>query len=203
MKYLTISTFILLAALVFVFTKYFLLNRTFKDEQISFISKTIVLKDEIKRLRQNVSSEFNFNYQKVNDFKLSNKNGVSMNFRDLISSSTIILRKTEFGCNDCFGDIISAVKDKDSLDRNKLLIIFSVDNVKDVRYYSQQFGLQDMHIYYAVKTSLPDTLEKSNLSYFFTINKDFIIRDFFIPDINNKNCINGYLSMLKRFETSY
>jgi len=87
-----------------------------------------------------------------------------LNFVDVISSPTIILRKTEFGCNDCFGQFIEAVKKRDSIIRNKLIIIFSVDNVKDVKYYSQQFGLQDMNLYYATKTSFPDALEKGNLT---------------------------------------
>ena len=48
MKYLTFSVLVLLAALVFIFTKFLLLNRTYRDEQISFISRSRVLEDEIK-----------------------------------------------------------------------------------------------------------------------------------------------------------
>lgn len=198
MKYLIISIFILLAALALIFTKFFILNRIYYDEQISFRSRATTLNDEIKKLRQNASYEFAYNYREVADFTVFDRNGVDLRFKDILTPSTIVLRKTEFGCNDCFGQIIDAVKENDSLVRNKLIIIFSVDNSKDVKYFSKQYMLQNMNIYYAAKTNLPDTLERGNLTYLFTMSGDFIIRNFFVPDINNRKCIIDYLNMIKR-----
>jgi len=203
MKYLFVSIFILLAALVLIFTKYALLNRLLKEEQVSFISETTMLNDEIKKNHQNISLQLMNSHLQIDDFEIIDKNGIKQKISDILSSSILVLRKTEFGCTDCFERIIAELNNFNKSELNNVIIIFSTDNTKDINYYVQQFDLQHMTTYYSIKTSLPDTLEKGNLSYFFTIDQDFIIHDIFIPDINNKACINDYLSMLKRSKKVY
>ena len=197
-QYYYFSIITLIIGLIFTFIFYLRRNHEFIIEKKSCTNRTSILYDEIKRQKQNIELELNNNYYIIDDFFLFDRNGGKHSFFDVVKGFSIILRKTDFSCNDCFEEITNIIQDNSIINKSNILVILPFEEESELVFYSNQYRLQDFRVFGSSKTCLSNLLDNGNETYFFTINNDHVLKDLFIANINNKNSIKSYISMLER-----
>jgi len=184
----SILLFLLSSLLLIVSVLY---NKEKKSSRISE-SPSELFSDETDRISFCLKSTF----LKINPFiELTDINGDTCTFNDLgLDSETIFFRFSEINCNSCVDVEFETIKQTDSW---HFVLISSGNNIygiarsllsRDINFplYSIEFK----------ELNLP--IEKINLPYYFTLNREYSTQRVFIPSKDNPELTTEFFKTIKR-----
>ena len=118
-------------------------------------------------------------------------------YADVFKNKQVVLRYSVLNCGDCIDAetaILASMKDRIS---GEIVIITYFEKIRGLIFdYKklEKLGLKDIPIYLLVDNKLGIPLEKQNLPYYFNIDSNLNMSNFFIPIKEKPRLSNSYLN---------
>lgn len=161
-------------------------------------------KSELLAFEQNfIQEKENENLKIDGNLGLIDISGKTVLAKDIIKANSLVLRFSELNCGACIDAEINAlIKNKNKIKKDAILIAYYQDKRNLFVFYKdfQKKGLTNFKMYLLPNNDLHIPLDKLNIPYYFCINSDLTMNNFFIPQKDKPKLSNVYLDCtLKRF----
>ncbi|WP_269243371.1 hypothetical protein [Flavobacterium limnophilum] len=154
--------------------------------------------------------EQNFIYERENEnleldgnLPLIDIEGNTVLVKNIIKANSLVLRFSELNCGECINAEINAlVNNKNKIKKNVILIAYYQDRRNLFVFFKdfQNKGLTNIQMYLLPNEALLIPLDKLNIPYYFCINSNLIMNNFFIPQKDKSTLSKVYLDYtLKSF----
>lgn len=129
--------------------------------------------------------------------------GKTVMAKEIIKANSLVFRFSETNCESCIDAEINAlVKNKDKIKKDVILIAYYQDK-RDLFVFYKDFqnkGLTNIKMYLLANNALLIPLDKLNIPYYFCVNSDLTMNNFFIPQKDKPRLSKAYLdNTLKSF----
>jgi hypothetical protein len=186
---MNISRYLYVSLIIFLLSFNIVLiikNAKIKIECNSFISKTNEF-DQYYKLFRFREAETLLNNDTKLDFNLLiiDDNNTSVKLTQLLAknkdSHKLIIRHSALACDVCLSEELKLIDDYISeIGKNNVIILASDYNARALKVLKQTI-LLDVPIYRVENMGIPFE-EKHNNLFIFSVNKELIVKDFFIPE---------------------
>lgn len=154
-------------------------------------------KTELLTFQKNFTHEKeNDNLKLESDLQLIDIVGNPVLAKDIIKTNSLVLRFSELNCGSCIDAEINAlVNHKDKIKKNIILIAYYQDK-RDLFVFYKDFknkGLANIKMYLLADKGLNIPIDKLNTPYYFCVNSDLIMNNFFIPQKDKPTLSKVYL----------
>jgi hypothetical protein len=161
-------------------------------------------KTELLTFEQNfIQQGENENLELDGNLPLIDIEGNTVLVKDIIKANSLVLRFSELNCEECINAEIDAlVNKKDKIKKNVILITYYQDRRNMFVFYKdfQNKGLANIKMYLLPNEALLIPMDKLNIPYYFCVNSNLKMNNFFIPQKNKPTLSKVYLDYtLKRF----
>lgn len=161
-----------------------------------------ISEDSLKEVETMYENKFivekeNDNLKLDENIQLINVKGDTLLAKDVFKNKQVVLRYSVLNCGDCIDAetaILASMKDRIS---GEIVIITYFEKIRGLIFdYKklEKLGLKDIPIYLLVDNKLGIPLEKQNLPYYFNIDSNLNMSNFFIPIKEKPRLSNSYLN---------
>lgn len=182
------------------FIRVYIQNREI-NSQLRNSTNLLIDRDSYNRLLKYREKEMYFNNGSVisQDLLLVDEHNNSIPIFDLIanndSSSKMIIRYSALACDACLYEELKVLEDFfNRIGIENVIILASNHNVRSLKVRKSTLSV-DLAIFQIEETGIP--FEEKNSSLFvFLLDKDFIVKDFFIPEKTLPELSKNYYSII-------
>lgn len=116
-------------------------------------------------------------------------------FEGIVNSKKLVFRYTELHCDVCVDKQIEAIKKiSKKIGKKNIIILTEYENLKNLIIFKRLNSLSIPIFNLQNKFNLP--IEELDSPYYFVVDKDFVIKDLFIPIKEIENYTNKYLNII-------
>ncbi|APA00346.1 hypothetical protein [Flavobacterium commune] len=155
-------------------------------------NKSAVIKFEHNFIRE----QKNENLQLDSNFELLDILGNKVFAKDILKKNSLVFRFSELNCGDCIDAEINAlINNKDKIKKNVILISY-YQNPRNLFVFYNEFqkkGLVNFEMYLSPAKGLGIPLDQQNIPYYFCVNSNLIMNNFFIPQKEKPKLSQVYL----------
>lgn len=148
--------------------------------------------------------EYNFSRERENNnleldgnIELIDIEGKTVLAKDVFNTNSLVLRISELNCGECVDAEIKALLDnKDKIKKDVVLIAY-YQNPRDLFVFYKEFqkkGLTNIKMYLAPEKGLAISIDKLNMPYYFCVDSNLIMTNFFIPQKEKPKLSQVYLN---------
>ena len=116
--------------------------------------------------------------------------------KDIFKKNSLVFRFSELNCGDCIdAEIDALIKNKDKIKKDVILIAY-YQNPRDLFVFYKEFqkkGLVNFDMYLSPNKGLGIPLDLQNIPYYFCVNSNLIMNNFFIPQKEKPKLSQVYL----------
>ncbi|TGV03451.1 hypothetical protein [Flavivirga rizhaonensis] len=119
--------------------------------------------------------------------------------KDLFKSNSVVLRYSETNCEACINAEINTLLKNNSDLKNSIVLIASYRNSRDLYVYYKEYekkGISNIKMFLLLDKSLNIPIEKLNKPYYFCIDSNLRMSNFFIPQENKPQLSESYLQII-------
>ncbi len=154
-------------------------------------------KTELATAEQNfVKEKENENLVLDGNLPLIDIEGKTVLAKDIFKNNSLVFRYSELNCHECIDAEINAlVKNKEKI--KNIVFIAYYQNTRDLFVFHENFsnmGLTNIKMYYAKNENLLIPIEKLNAPYYFCVNANLVMTNFFIPQKEKPKLSDTYLN---------
>lgn len=152
---------------------------------------------------QLLTNEHNFIREKENDnlkldgnLTLMDIAGNTVFVKDIVKANSLVFRFSELNCGECMDAEINVLVDnKDKIKKDVIFIVYYQDNRNLFVFYKefQKKGLTNIKMYLSPNKGLSIAMDKLNMPYYFCVNSNLVMSNFFIPQKEKPKLSQVYL----------
>lgn len=163
-----------------------------KSNNTEFTSIYSVLNNKLdKNKSEALTYEHNFIWEKENEnlqldanLELIDIEGKPVLAKDIFKTNSLVFRFSELNCRECIdAEIDALVNSKDKIKKEVILVAY-YQTPRDLFVFYKEFqkkGLTNIKMYLFPDKVLPTSIDKLNTPYYFCVNSNLIMNNFFIP----------------------
>lgn len=180
-----------------------------KSNSNEFSKVYLLLNKKLDKSKTDLAtSEQNFIKEKENEnleldgnLPLLDIEGNTVLAKEIIKTNSLVFRFSELNCHECIdAEIDALIKNKIKIKKNIVFIAY-YQNKRDLFVYSKDFnnkGLTNIKMYFLPDKALLIPIDKLNMPYYFCVNSDFKMTNFFIPQKDKPKLSNIYLDYISK-----
>ncbi len=154
-------------------------------------------KSELLTFKQNfIQEKGNENLKLDGNLELIDIEGNTVLAKDIIKKNSLVFRFSELNCGACIDAEINALVDnKDKIKKDVIFIVYYQDNRNLFVFYKefQKKGLTNIKMYLSPNKGLSIAMDKLNMPYYFCVNSNLVMSNFFIPQKEKPKLSQVYL----------
>lgn len=164
---------------------------------------SLVNKKMDKNKTQLLTFEHNFIREKENENLKLNSNielidieGKTVLAKDIFKTNSLVFRFSELNCGECIdAEIDALVNSKDKIKKDVILVAYYQTPRDLFVFYKelQKKGMINFKMYLSPDKGLAIPIDKLNMPYYFCVNGNLIMNNFFIPQKEKPNLSEVYL----------
>ena len=137
--------------------------------------------------------------QDIVQIKMLNENGNMINIRDIAKNDKLVFRYSEMNCNVCVDSQLVVLKQLcELIGENKIIIITTYVNALNMAKFKRINQIKPP-IYNLIGEGLGLQIDSLNMPFYFTLTKDGIITNVFIPEKEYPKSTQLYIKTIERY----
>lgn len=164
----------------------------FKSNSIEFNTIYTLLNKKLEKNKSEVLTyEHNFIKEKENDYlkldsnlELINVEGRTVLAKDVLKTNSLIFRFSELNCEECIDAEIDVLLGNQDKFKKDVILIAYYQNQRDLFVFYKEFqkkGLTNIKMFLSPEKGLDIPIDKINMPFYFCVNSNLIMNNFFIP----------------------
>lgn len=200
----TIKNFLIFGALIFLIFQLYGLWKLNKDLETNLTKKESeisLVRNEIGELLFKEIVKYQINNTRIENAFLYDVDGDSIQLFEFFKHSRIVLHYSELSCLDCVNEEVKHLKEiSDSIEKDRVLIIASYDNRRDLFLFKRINGLVDFNVYRIKENATGLITDSLNIPTIMVIDSALIIRETFFPNaLYPEKSEQYYHSVIKKY----
>lgn len=200
----TIKNFLIFGALIFLIFQLYGLWKLNKDLETNLTKKESeisLVRNEIGELLFKEIVKYQINNTRIENAFLYDVDGDSIQLFEFFKHSRIVLHYSELSCLDCVNEEINRLKSiSDQIGKDRLLIIASYFNKRDLFLFKRINGLVDIDVYRIKENATGLISDSLNIPTIMIIDSTLCIRETFFPNVLYPGKSEKYFNnMLKKY----